>query len=71
MIAANAAEARSEPSTRDEIEAALRAKYEAGDLRPGLFATSVSWVVMREVSGALVFEWFEHAVDLGEALGLA
>ena len=65
-----ATEARIEPTTQAEVEAALRAKYETGDLRPGLFTTPLSWVVMREAGGVLEFEWFDHARDLDDALDL-
>lgn len=60
----------SEPTTRDEIEAALKATYEAGELDTGLFSTGLSWVVMDNVGGEVQFQWFEDIVPVDQALGL-
>ena len=60
----------SDPTSRDEIEAALRARYEAGELDTGLFNTGLCWVVMDNVDGRLEFQWHEEAVDLSHALDL-
>lgn len=57
-----------EPTTRDGIEAALRAKYEAGELDSGLFNTGLSWVVMDNVDGELQFQWFDEAMLLDQVL---
>lgn len=59
----------SEPTTRDEIEAALRAKYEAGELDTGLFDTGLCWVTMDNVDGVLQFCWFEECLKLDQVLG--
>lgn len=58
----------SEPTTRDEIETALRARYEAGELDTGLFNTGICWVVMDNVNGELTFQWFDDAVHLDDVL---
>lgn len=54
-----------EPTTRAEIEALLKAKYEAGEAETGLFSTGVSYVVMDRVDDEFTFDWFEvaHPVD--------
>ncbi|RTL29327.1 MAG: hypothetical protein EKK47_13575 [Burkholderiales bacterium] len=57
-----------EPTTRDEIETALRAKYEVGELATGLFNTGICWVVMDNVNGELAFQWFDEAVHLDKVL---
>jgi len=61
----------SQPTTREEIEAALRAKYEAGELDTGLFNTGLQWVVMDNVDGALEFQWFDEAVHIDQVLELS
>lgn len=60
----------SEPTTREEIEAALRAKYEAGDVDTGLFNTGLCWVVMDAADGELVFQWFEVELHVDQVLNL-
>jgi hypothetical protein len=60
----------SEPTTREEIEAALRAKYEAGNLDTGLFNTGLCWVVMDNVEGKIEFQWFDEALAIDRVLEL-
>lgn len=61
----------SEPTTREEIEAALHAKCEAGELDTGLFNTGLQWVVMDNVDGALEFQWFDEATHIDQVLELS
>lgn len=53
---------------REEIEAALKAKYEAGECDTGLYNTGLQFVVMDNVDGELHFQWFMEAVSLDEIL---
>jgi hypothetical protein len=53
-----------EPTTREEIEAFLKAKYEAGEAETGLFSTGPAYVVMDRVDDAFTFEWFDAAYPL-------
>lgn len=55
-------------TTNEEIEAALRAKYEAGELDTGLFNTGICWVVMDNIDGELQFQWFDVALSLDQVL---
>lgn len=44
---------------QNEIEALLRAKYEAGEVSAGLFDAGIQYVVMDNVDGELTFTWFD------------
>lgn len=53
---------------REEIEAALKTKYEAGECDTGLFNTGIQFVVMDNVNGELCFQWFMDAVNVADVL---
>ena len=61
----------SDPTTREDIEQLLRAKYEAGCLDAGLFSTGLAFVVMDNVDGNLQFTWFDDATDFEQVLQAA
>lgn len=53
-----------DPSTQDEIEALLLAKYNHGEASTGLFQTDLSYVVMDNVDGQITFTWFHEATKV-------
>ena len=54
---------------RDEVEALLKAKYEAGEADTGLYDTGLQYVVMDNVGGTLSFQWFASAHTLDDVTG--
>lgn len=47
-----------DPSTREEMEAVLKAKIEAGEAETGLYETGLAYVVVDFVDDEVTFEWF-------------
>lgn len=60
--------AMAEPTTREEIEAVLKAKIEAGEAETGLYDTGLRFVVVDRVNGEFTFEWFERGMLLNDIL---
>ncbi|MGF6440171.1 hypothetical protein [Paraburkholderia youngii] len=54
--------------TRDEVEAALSAAYDAGKAGTGLYNTGLLFVVFDVENDRKTFAWFERAEDLGDVL---
>lgn len=54
--------------SREEIEALLRRKYEAGQAAAGLYNTGLQFVLLDNVDGKIVFQWFQDAMDIGDLL---
>ena len=52
--------------SREEIEALLSRKYQAGEVDAGLYNTGLQFVFLDNVDGKLVFQWFEDAVDIAD-----
>lgn len=62
-------EVKVDPTTRDDIEAVIKAKIEAGDAETGLYDIGLSYVVVDFVDGeGMTFQWFEHAVPFNDLL---
>ena len=55
--------------SREEIEALLTRKYEAGEAEAGLFNTGLQFVFMDNVDGKLTFQWFQDATDIADLIG--
>ena len=53
---------------REEIEALLTRKYEAGEAEAGLYNTGLQFVFMDNVGGELVFQWFQDATDIADLI---
>ena len=60
----------SEPTTRADVEALLRQKYEDGEADSGLFDTGLCYVVMDNVDGELMFTWFDHMREVNDLIGV-
>lgn len=54
---------------REEIEALLTRKYEAGEAESGLYNTGLQYVFLDNVDGKLVFQWFQDATDIADLIG--
>ena len=54
--------------SREEIEALLTRKYEAGEAEAGLYNIGLQFVVLDNVDGKLIFQWFQNAVDIADLL---
>lgn len=54
--------------SREEIEALLAQKYEAGEADTGLYNTGLQFVVMDVVDGRMEFQWFESAESVDDLL---
>lgn len=57
-----------ETTTREEIEAVLKAKIEADEAETGLYDIGLQFVVVDRVNGEFTFEWFECAISLNDVL---
>lgn len=57
-----------EPTTREEIEAVIKAKLEAGEAETGLYDTGLWFVVVDRVNNEVTFQWFESAMSLNDVL---
>lgn len=57
-----------EPTTREEIEAILKAKIEANEAETGLYDTGLSFVVVDRVEGEFTFRWFDSPMLLDDVL---
>ncbi len=53
---------------RNEVEALLTRKYEAGEAETGLYNTGLQFVVMDVVDGEVTFQWFQDAHSLEDLL---
>lgn len=54
--------------SREEIEAILTRKYEAGQAEAGLYNTGLQFVFLDNVDGKLVFQWFQDALDIADLI---
>ena len=54
--------------SREEIEALLTRKYEAGEAGTGLYNTGLQFVVLDNVDGKLVFQWFQDVMSFTDLL---
>ena len=54
---------------REEVEALLKAKYEAGEADTGLYDTGLQFVVMDVVGGEVTFQWFSSSRTLEDVAG--
>lgn len=54
---------------RDEVEALLMAKYEAGEADTGLYDNGLQFVVMDVVGGEVAFRWFASSRTLDDVVG--
>lgn len=66
-------QAITEPTTREEIEAVLRAKIENDEAETGLYDTGLYFVFVDRVfdgkdGSELVFQWFDSAMPLADVL---
>lgn len=58
-----------EPTTREEIEAILRAKVESGEAETGLYDTGTFYVVVTDNAGeGVAFQWFNSPMQLSDVL---
>lgn len=57
-----------EPTTREEIEAILKAKIEADEAETGLYDTGLWFVIVDRVNGEFTFQWFDSAMQLDDVL---
>jgi len=57
-----------EPTTREEIEAVLRAKIEADEAKTGLYDTGLYFVEADSVDGEIVFTWFDTPMQISDLL---
>ena len=58
-----------EPTTREEIEAVLRAKVESGEAEAGLYDTGTFYVVVTENTGeGIAFQWFDSPMQLSDVV---
>ena len=58
-----------EPTTREEIEAVLRAKVESGEAETGLYDTGTFYVVVTDNGGdGVAFQWFDSPMQLSDVL---
>lgn len=55
---------------RDEVEALLQAKYEAGEADTGLYDTGLQFVVMDVADGKVVFQWFSSPRSLDDLISV-
>ena len=54
--------------SREEIEALLTRKYEAGEAKVGLYNTGLQYVFLDIVDGKIVFQWFYDAMSIDDLL---
>lgn len=54
---------------RDEVEALLKAKYEASEADTGLYDTGLQFVVMDVIGGEVTFQWFASSQTLDDLTG--
>ncbi len=54
--------------SREEIEALLTRKYDAGEAEVGLYNTGLQYVYLDSVDGQLVFQWFQNAMEISDLL---
>ncbi len=54
--------------SREEIEALLTRKYEAGEVDAGLYNSGLQFVFLDNVSGKIVFQWFQDVTDIANLL---
>lgn len=60
-----------EPTTREEIEAVLKAKIESGEAEAGLYNTGIYFVVARrsnDFGEPIYFEWFDSPLQFSDLL---
>lgn len=55
---------------RDEVEALLKAKFDAGEADTGLYDTGLEFVVMDVVDCKITFQWFESSRTLDDVTGM-
>lgn len=51
---------------RDEVEALLKAKFDAGEADTGLYDTGLEFVVMDVVDCKVTFQWFASSRTLDD-----
>jgi len=58
-----------DPTTREEIEAVIKAKIESGDAEPGLYDVGISYVVVNDIFGCgITFQWFGNVISFSDLL---
>lgn len=57
-----------DPTTREDIEALLRAKVDAGEAETGLFSTGLAYVVVDCVDDVVTFQWFSYAMPFSDVI---
>lgn len=57
-----------DPTTREDIEALLKAKVEADEAETGLYSTSLAYVVVDRVDDVVTFQWFDDAMPFSDVI---
>ncbi len=58
----------SEPQTREEVEAFLRAKLASDEVAPGLYDLGLGYVAVDLVGADVRFRWFDEAINFNYLL---
>ena len=58
----------SDPQTREEVEAFLRAKMASGEVATGLYDLGLGYVAVDLVGPEVRVRWFEEAINFNDLL---
>ena len=58
----------SDPQTREEVEAFLRAKLASGEVTTGLYDLGLGYVAVDLVGPDVIFRWFKEAFNFNDLL---
>lgn len=57
-----------DPTSREDMEALMASKIEAGEAETGLYKTGLAYVVADRVDGVVTFQWFGDAMSFNDLL---